>query len=55
MVLKAGGVTVEGLDLSLLTWAAVAKNLTAATLGNTLAGAALALLYRAAYARKSAD
>ncbi len=55
MMLKAGGLAVEGLDLGLLTWGAVAKNLTAATLGNTLAGVVLALLYRAAYARKSAD
>ena len=52
MVLSASGYVVEGIDPALFTWANVAKNLTAATLGNTVAGVTLAMLYRAACAKR---
>ena len=52
MALSASGYVAEGIDPALFTWANVAKNLTAATLGNTVAGASLAMLYRASCAKR---
>lgn len=52
MLLTASGYAVEGVDPALFTWVNVFKNLTAATLGNTLAGVSLAMLYRAAYGKR---
>ena len=52
MVLSASGYVADGIDPALFTWANVAKNLTAATLGNTVAGVTLAMLYRAACAKR---
>ena len=52
MALSASGYVAEGIDPALFTWANVAKNLTAATLGNTVAGVSLAMLYRAACAKR---
>lgn len=47
--LKLSGVVPEGVDAAFLTLPAILANLSAATLGNIVAGAGLALLYKAAY------
>ncbi len=51
-VLKLAGYAPEGVNLDVITLANIAKNLSAATLGNTIAGAALAFVYYAAFKKR---
>ncbi len=54
-LVKLSGFAPEGINTAAITIGAILKNLSAATLGNLVAGAALALLYRAAYAAKRSE
>lgn len=51
-VLKLAGYAPEGVNLDVITLANIAKNLSAATVGNTIAGAALALVYWTAFRKR---
>lgn len=53
LMLKASGFAPEGVNMEAIQMSALWVNLSAATLGNTVAGAALALLYRQAYGKKA--
>lgn len=55
LLLTGAGYVAEGIDPSVFTWANLFKNLSAATLGNTVAGVSLAMLYRAAYAKRRGE
>ena len=52
-LLVQSGVAPEGIALGTIDAVGILKNLSAATLGNIVAGAALALLYRKAYGAKN--
>ncbi len=54
LLLKASGFAPEGVNLEAIQFSALWVNLSAATLGNTVAGAGLALLYRQAYGKRAA-
>lgn len=51
-LLVQAGVSVDGIAVETINLAGILKNLSAATLGNIVAGASLALVYRAAYGKK---
>lgn len=53
LLLKASGFAPDGVNLAAIEMSALWMNLSAATLGNTVAGAALALLYRQAYGKRA--
>ena len=52
-LLVQAGVSVDGMAVETINLAGILKNLSAATLGNIVAGASLALVYRAAYGKKT--
>lgn len=52
-VLKLSGYAPEGVPLDVITIENIVKNLSAATVGNTIAGVVLVLMYWAAFSKRA--